>query len=100
MTSLNATSHLLTDTVGEPADTVNAKVTAVTVNEKVVVAGREGAGPVPVTVIVTVPAVAVDVAEEAKMTVHRSVGDQVGDAVVGTKITRFGRADSETKTRA
>src|SRR5207245_54974 len=83
-----------------PADTVNAKVTAVTVNEKVVVAGREGDGPVPDTGIVTVPAVAVDVAESAKVTVHGAVGVQVADAGVGTAITPFGRADSETTTGA
>src|SRR5947209_2476375 len=70
MAALRAVGVRVVQTCAQPIYTVNAKVTAVTVNEKVVVAGREGAGPVPVTVIVTVPAVAVDVAESAKVTVQ------------------------------
>jgi hypothetical protein len=55
---------------------------------------------VPVTVIVTVPVVAVDEAESAKVTVHGAVGVQVADAGVGTAPTPIGRADSETTTGA
>src|SRR3989442_1692857 len=100
MTSSPTAPLCVKDKDGVRAEAVNGKQTWVPVNEKVVVAGREGAGPVPVTVIVTVPAVAVDVAESAKVTVHGAVGVQVADAGVGTAITPFGRADSETTTGA
>src|SRR5207245_2497362 len=84
----------------ERADTGNAKDVATTVNEKVVVAGVVPVGPVPVTVIVTVPVVAVDEAESAKVTVDGAVGVQAVDGGVGSAVTPLGRADSETRTGA
>jgi hypothetical protein len=84
---------------------VNAKVIAVVVNVKVVDAGREGAGPVPVTVITAPETIAAVVeAEIAKLTVHVATGlpdgVQVADAGVATEVTPLGRADSATRTGA
>src|SRR6266704_3312528 len=71
------------------ACTVNAKVVAATVSEKVVVAIEVPL--VPVTVIVVVPVVAVGVAENAADTLH--VGVHVGGLGVKTTLTPLGRAE-------
>src|SRR5947209_4038855 len=88
------------DTDGEQADTVNAKVVATTVNEKVVVSVLDPAAPVPINTLSLHDALPIYEAESAKVTVHGAVGVQVADAGVGTAVTPLGRADSETRTGA